>query len=39
VPWLGKIELWHRIVGWAPSSPHRGVLKLAPSDSFTYGSN
>jgi hypothetical protein len=39
IPWLGEIELWHRIVGWAPAGPHRGVLKLAPSDSFTYGSS
>jgi len=37
LPWLGRYEEWHRIIGWAPSSPTRGVLKLALSDSFTYG--
>lgn len=37
IPWLGDIAIWHRIVGWAPTGTTRATLKLARSDSFTYG--
>ncbi len=37
VPFIGRLRLWHRIVSWALTSDSTATLKLARSDSFTYG--
>ncbi|MEV7684285.1 hypothetical protein AB0O64_38015, partial [Streptomyces sp. NPDC088341] len=36
IPWLGDVELWHRVVGWSLVSDSRARLSLRRSDSFTY---
>lgn len=37
VPFIGRLRLWHRIVAWSLTSDSTATLKLARSDSFTYG--
>lgn len=37
LPWLGDIEVWHRVVGWELESQHMATLDLVRSDAFTYG--
>ncbi|MGO4251246.1 hypothetical protein AB4Y81_03175 [Paenarthrobacter sp. TAF1] len=37
IPWLGDVDLWCRVTGWALTSETTAVLNLARSDSFTYG--
>lgn len=37
VPWLGDVDLWCRIVSWQRTSDSTATLRLARSDSFTYG--
>lgn len=37
VPWLGRVDLWHRVVAWAPVDDDTAHLSLERSDSFTYG--
>lgn len=37
VPFLGRLSIWHRIVSWSLTSDSTATLKLARSDSFSYG--
>lgn len=37
VPFLGRLAIWHRIVSWSLTSDSTATLKLARSDSFSYG--
>lgn len=37
LPWVGDVEIWHRITSWALKSDSTAELTLARSDSFTYG--
>lgn len=37
VPFLGRLAIWHRIVSWSLTSDSTARLKLARSDSFSYG--
>ncbi len=37
LPFIGRVALWHRIIGWSLTSDSTARLKLARSDSFTYG--
>ncbi|UIW13435.1 minor tail protein [Arthrobacter phage Amyev] len=37
IPWLGEIELWCRITGWALTNDNTATLSLVRSDAFTYG--
>jgi hypothetical protein len=37
IPWLGDVDLWCRIVGWALTGDYTATLSLARSDAFTYG--
>ncbi|MFG3715808.1 hypothetical protein [Micromonospora sp. NPDC047730] len=36
IPWLGEVEVWERVVGWAMRGEDRAVLNLRRSDAFTY---
>lgn len=38
LPWLGRVDLWSRVVGWSLISDSRATLTLARSSSFYYGS-
>ena len=33
-PWLGRVEVWCRVVGWALTGEHTASLSLVRSDSF-----
>jgi len=37
LPWLGWVEVWSRVVGWALNGEDRATLTLVRSDSFIYG--
>ncbi len=37
LPFVGRVAIWHRIIGWSLTSDSTARLKLARSDSFTYG--
>lgn len=37
VPWLGRVDLRHRVVAWEPVDDETAHLSLERSDSFTYG--
>lgn len=37
VPFLGRIAIWHRITAWSLTGDSTATIKLARSDSFTYG--
>lgn len=37
LPFIGRIGIWHRITSWSLTSDSTATLKLARSDSFTYG--
>lgn len=37
LPWLGRVDLWCRIVGWSLTSDSRATLQLMRSSSFYYG--
>lgn len=37
LPWLGKVQIRHRIVAWSPTSDNHATLSLERSDSFLYG--
>lgn len=37
IPFLGRIALWHRITSWSLTTDSTATIKLARSDSFTYG--
>lgn len=37
LPWLGRVQLWHRIMGWSLLSESTAQLQLQRSDTFRYG--
>lgn len=37
IPWLGEVEMWVRITGWALTSPTTATLTVSRSDLFHYG--
>lgn len=37
VPFLGRVSIWHRVIGWSLTSDSTARITLARSDSFTYG--
>jgi hypothetical protein len=37
IPWLGKVDIRHRVTSWSPVGTNGAVINLARSDQFTYG--